>query len=216
MAPGRTGSDWSRCLSHLGTRAWCLARSCEGRGAPKTPHSCRGHQPRTERGIKCQKGWFPRHYKSAGGMVAFNVAIAGQRYLWSPLNSFPGPTAGLFCIVYRVSLQNRRFWWGTDKFIRLSQPPFWFVQTDSPTPWVALLYSSQAFTVPQSKMAVGMMPALSGGGMDFASVLVWDKVRCCEHHIAIRLAPLPQAYTLILESGSKIGLINPPLSLDPF
>ena len=61
------------------------------------------------------------------------------------------------------SLQNRRFCWVTDKFIRLSQPPFWFVRTVgigttplspirfSPTPWVALWYSSQAFSIPQPR-----------------------------------------------------------------
>ena len=65
---------------------------------------------------------------------------------------------------FLASMQSRRFWWVTYKLIRLSQPPFWFVQTEgigtsekgrvflplsairlSPTPWIALLYSSQAF-----------------------------------------------------------------------
>ena len=48
------------------------------------------------------------------------------------------------------SLQSRRVWWITRKLVRLSQLPFL-----SPIPWVVLLYSSQAFSVPQSKMAAG-------------------------------------------------------------
>ena len=29
-----------------------------------------------------------------------------------------------------TGLQNRRFWWVTDKFIQSAQPPFWFVRTE--------------------------------------------------------------------------------------
>ena len=55
-----------------------------------------------------------------------------------------------------IACKKQAFFMGIG-FIRLVVlTPFWFVIRPSPTTWVALLYSSQAFSVPQPKMAAGI------------------------------------------------------------
>ena len=91
---------------------------------------------------------------------------------------------------WRRSLQNRRFWWvphthpifsaaiilvrtnwgdwdewngggGREGRAKYPPPPPPFPFSSQSTPWVALLYSSQAFSVPQSKMAAGIQRVLT-------------------------------------------------------